>query len=139
MIAIRESGGEPAATERHQDAREVGEVLEQLEPDRTLTCDDRRIVERVAEHHPRLVGVCPGRGDRLGDARTALVDDGAVALARGDLRDRGSTRHEDLAGHTVTGGCDRQRLGMVASAPGRDAPSCRIAECLQLVRSRHAP
>ena len=41
--------GQPAAADGHDDAREVGHVLEQLEPERALAGDDVRVVVGVHE------------------------------------------------------------------------------------------
>ena len=50
----RDAAGQPAAADRHDDLREVGHVLEQLEPERALAGDDVGVVERVHERHARL-------------------------------------------------------------------------------------
>src|SRR2546423_3867520 len=47
----RDARAQPAAADRHDDLREVRDVLEQLEAERALAGDDVRIVERRSEEH----------------------------------------------------------------------------------------
>ena len=47
---------EPAAADRHDHAREVGHVLEQLERERRLARDHVEVVERVHERGARRLG-----------------------------------------------------------------------------------
>ena len=57
----RHAGGESAAAERHDDARQVGEVVDELQAERALAGDHGGVVERVAERHAALAGPLRGR------------------------------------------------------------------------------
>ena len=61
--------GQAAAAERDDHAGQVGDVLDQLEPERALAGDDGRVVERVAERHAPSVGPVAGGGARPRRAR----------------------------------------------------------------------
>ena len=124
----RHAGGEATAAERYDHAREVGHVVDQLEPERALPRHHHRIVERMAEREPGRVGVGACRGHRLVHARAALVHDGAERAARLDLRDRRAGGHEQLAGHAVEQRGHRERLRVVAGAAGGHAAAGRVAE-----------
>ncbi len=64
------AAGQPAATDRHQDARDIGQVLDDLQPDRALAGDDPVVVERRDDGQTAL------GGELLGDG-LALVRGGA--------------------------------------------------------------
>ena len=70
---------------------------------------------------PVLGGAGAGGGERLVERGPALDDRGAVRPAGLDLGDRRAGRHEDVAGHPEVLGGERQRLGVVAGAPGGHA------------------
>ena len=55
LITSAMPGAQPAAADRHDHLRQIGDVLEQFEPERALAGDDRRVVERVHERQPALL------------------------------------------------------------------------------------
>ena len=117
----RDAGREPAAADRHHDPREVGDVLEQLEPERALPGDDRRVVERVDEREaavarPRLRGL-----EALLERGAADVDDRALAARGLRLGDRRVGGDEHLAAHAARGGRGGEALGVVAGRGGDHA------------------
>ena len=66
----RHPADQPAAADGHDHARQVGHLLEQLEPERALAGDHVGILERMDERHrARLGGELARRLERLVDGR----------------------------------------------------------------------
>ncbi len=86
---------EPAASDRDEHRSRVRHLLRQLEPDRSLTGDDRAVLVRVDERRPGLVHVEPGRGEGILEMRAAHDRLRAVVPAGLDLRHRCVLRHVD--------------------------------------------
>ena len=124
---------QPAPAERHDDARQVVEVLDQLESERALSGDDGGVVERVAERPAVLGGELLRRCHRVVERRPTLDDRRAVGLARLDLGDRRARWHEDVARDAVVAGGERHRRRVVAGAAGGDARLGPIAQRVELV------
>ena len=121
LIDERDARAQPAAADRHDDLREVGHVLEQLEPERALAGDDRGVVERVHEGEPAVLGAFE-RGRR--HASTLLPPTWTIApllAGRLDLGHRRVGGDEDLAGDASCLGGRGERLGVVAGACRHDA------------------
>ena len=117
----RHPRAQPAAADRHDDPREVGDVLEQFQPERALSGDDRLVVERMDERQSALLR--PGqRGNQAGvDAVAADVNDRPGAARGFDLRHRRVAGHEHLAADPAGGRAGGERLRVVAGAGGDDA------------------
>ena len=77
----RDPARQPAATDRHEDDREVRQVLHDLEPDRPLAGDDPVVVERRDDRQ------AASRGDLLGDLLALVAgrpDDDDLGAVGGD-------------------------------------------------------
>ena len=118
----------------HDDRREVGDVLEQLEPERALAGDHDGVVEGVDEGHPGLGGALARGGDGAPRPRSRVPHRRAEGRAAVDLRDRRAVGHEDLARHAAHARGLRERPRVVAGAPGRDAAGAAVAEGGELVQ-----
>ena len=129
----RHARRQPAAPERNDDTRQVGDVLDQFEAERALPGDHCRVVEGMAERHAVLGRPSARRGEGLVERGAVLDDVGAVGPAGLDLGDRCARGHEDLARHPEVPGSERQRLGVVSGAAGRDAGGRGLAERGDLV------
>ena len=132
-----DSAREPSAADGHDHAREVLDVLEQLERHRCLPCDHIEVVERV--HERRSLTTHARRAlarerERLLDRSTAQVHARTELLHGRHLRHRRLTRHEDLAGDSADARRlrDRARRGCRRSpSRGRRARRCPSAAILQ--------
>ena len=92
-----DTGDQPAASDRDDDCRDVGDVLDDLEPKRSVARLEHGIVEGMDERASRLLDVCEQALVRLSRVVRGEVDLGPVAARRGDL-DRVRRRpHEDHA------------------------------------------
>ena len=125
--------GETAAADRDDDATEIVEILDDLEAERALPGDDRRVVVWMAEPLAVAVGELLRRGDRFADRRSGLDHRRTVTAARFDLGDRRPGRDEDLARNAEVLGSERKRLGVVSGASRRDAGLGRGPERRNLV------
>ena len=117
----RDARGQPAAADRHDQLREVGHVLEQLEAERALAGHDVRVVERMHERQPALARALVRGGEALVQRRAADVHDRALAAGGLGLGDRRVGGDEDLAQHAARGRGRRESLGVVAGRRGDDA------------------
>ena len=79
---------ETSAADRDDDARQVGHVGQQLEPERRLPEDDVGVIEGVHEWAPRLLGPGARGGDAVVDRIALEVDDAPEAAHRRHLRHR---------------------------------------------------
>ena len=94
-------------------------LLEQLQADRALARDDRRVVERRHQHATLGIGA---RGRVALLERLAREHDlGAVVRGRDLLGERRVDGHVDARGHPERGRGERDALGVVAGARGDDA------------------
>ena len=87
-------GDQPAAADAGDDRAHVRALLQDLQPDRALTGDHVRVVERVDEDRTGTVGELVRRDQALVDRVPGELDLRAVRLGRGDLRQRRAHRHE---------------------------------------------
>ena len=126
--------GQSAAADRHDDLRQVGDVLEQLETERALPGDDVEVVEGVHEGHPGLVGAGAGRLDGVVDRRARGVDDRPERGAPLGLGERRARGHEDLARDAAHTRGMRQRPGVVAGAARGDPAGAAVAERRELAQ-----
>ena len=94
-----DAGDQPAAADADHDDVEVRQVLEQLEADRAVAGDDRRVVERVDEAEALRVADPLHLGEGLADVRAVEDDPGAVAEAGLHLRADRARRHHDRHRH----------------------------------------
>ena len=115
------SGAQASPADRDHDLGEIRHVLEQLQPERPLTGDDRGVVERVHEREPFGLRLLERDDDALVDALAARVDDGAVAAGGLDLGHRRIHGDDDLAVHAAGGRAGGERLGVVARGGGDHA------------------
>ena len=69
----RHAGHEPATADRHDDLRDLVDLLAQLEPERALAGHDRAVVERVHDHAAARLGLGIHARERLG--RIGRLDD----------------------------------------------------------------
>ena len=114
LTAIATPLQSPPPPDRDHDAREVRDVLEQLEPERALARDHVGVVERMHEREPALARPLLGDADAVVDRVAADVDDRALAARRLGLGDRGVGGHEDLAAHAQRARRGGERLRVVA-------------------------
>ena len=121
LIAIATPDASPPPPTGITTCARSGHVLEQLEPERALAGDDRRVVERVHERQPAALGAFERRDQAGVDARAADVDDRALPARGLDLRHRRVGGDEDLARHAAGRRRGGQRLGVVARGGGHDA------------------
>src|SRR5262249_21558153 len=98
---------------------DVVDLLEQLEPDRSLPGDHLLVLERVDEGRAALVGVVERVGQALVEARAGELDPGAVVARRLDLRHGRVLGDEDGRGNAGLPRGPGDRLAVVARA-GRD-------------------
>ena len=87
--------GEAAASERHDDQAHLRRGAGDLEADRPLAGDDGRLVERVHERQPLLLGEPGGGRPRLVVAAVDELDLATVLADGGDLGDRRLLRHDE--------------------------------------------
>ena len=83
-----DAGDQSAAADRDDDRGQIGDVLEQFEPERRLAEDHVRIVERVHERRAGLGRALARSGDAFIDRVAAEMDDAAERLDGGHLGDR---------------------------------------------------
>ncbi len=117
----RDSADQTAAPDGHDHARQMGNLVQQFEPEPALAGHDARVVERVHERQPALVGAFVGGGERVVDGRP---DESHLRAERGgrlDLGDRRRLGHEHLAVDATGPGRVGNRLRVVPGAAGDDA------------------
>jgi hypothetical protein len=124
----RDAAGQPAAADRDDDGRQVRQVLEQLEAERSLAGDDVGIVEGMDEREAGLGGPVASRDEAVVDARADDHDARAQRFGRLDLGDRRALRHEHLARHAALPRRQRERLRVVAGASTDDAGRAPVAQ-----------
>ena len=115
------AGDESAASHRHDDSVHIGQLVEDLKADSTLTGDDLLVVVGVDEGHARLflqlhglvVGVVVGAGYEA-DLRTEVL--GVL-----HLHDGRAVRHADDALDAAAGSSQCHALCVVARRAGDDA------------------
>src|SRR5690606_9808068 len=107
------------AADRHDDARQVRDLFQQLEPDGALAGNDEVVIEGVHHGEP-LFGFEPARLDHcVRDGRAGQHDPRAVAPRVGELDQRCALRHHDGGGDAEPLAMVGHRLRVVAGA-GRD-------------------
>ena len=115
------AGDESAAAHRHDDGIHIGQLVEDLKADSTLTGNDLLVVVGVDEGHARLflqlhglvVGVVVGAGYEA-DLRTEVL--GIL-----NLHDGRAVRHTDDALDAAAGSGQRHALCVIARRAGDDA------------------
>ena len=110
-----------AAAHGHEDAVELGVLLNHLQPDGALTGDHPRVVERGDEGQPLGGGQALGLG--LGGVEV-LSDQADLSPQRAhgvDLDARGDGGHDDSGPDTQDRGAARDSLGVVARRGGHHA------------------
>ena len=90
-----DAGDEAAAADGHDERVDVLRVLEELERDGALACDDVVVVERVHVRAPALAGDLERDGVRFVVAAVGEHRLRAAALDRGELRERNALREHD--------------------------------------------
>ncbi len=129
----RDAGHQPAPADGDDEGVDRGIVLEDLEADRALACDDGGIVKSVDER-PSFAGELPGVLVRLVVVLADEPDLGAVAPGCGDLCGGGVLGHDHGAGHAEVGGGQGDALGVVTGGGGDDAAlPLGFRECGDLV------
>ena len=117
----RDSRDEPAAADRHDDRLDVGAVLEDLEPDRSLAGDRERIVEWMHERPAGLLEQHVETLERLARIGRVEVDCRAVPARRGDLRLARAAPHDDERVDPLLRRAPRGRLRVVSGRDRDDA------------------
>ncbi len=110
----RDPCDEPPAAARHDDRVDPLDVLEDLEADGALPCDDERVVERMDEDAP---GLLLELGEALEDvprSRRLLVDRRPVGLRCGTLDLARALEHDDERVDPLLAGAERERSGVVS-------------------------
>ncbi len=117
----RNARDEAAAADRHDDGLDVGEILQDLEPDRSLPRDRQRIVERVHERPSGLLEQDVQPLERLARIGRLEIDRGTVATRRRDLRLAGAAPHDDQRVEAFLRCSPRNRLRVVTGRDRDDA------------------
>ena len=117
----RDSRREPPAADRDQHGLGLGNLLGELEPDRSLPGDDTRLLERVHQRGARALDVSLSGGDRLLEALPDELGRTAVGTRRLDLRHRCVLRHEDRRVDSRFAGRPGNGLAVIARARCDDA------------------
>ena len=110
----RDPADQPAATDPDDHDVQVGLVLEQLQADRAVTGDHRRVVERVDEPQAIRVADPLHLGEGLADVGAMEDHPGAIAKAGIDLRPNRARGHDDGDGHAGRSPGPRVRLARIA-------------------------
>ena len=118
FTAVAIPADQAAAADRNDHHVHVGNVLEQLEADRSLARDRQRVVERMHERSAGLLDQLREPVEGLGRAGRLEVDLGAVAARGLDLRLARALPHDDQRVEPLRGRTPGERLRVVA---GRDA------------------
>ena len=79
------AGNQAAAADSDDDHVDIGQVLEDLEPDRAVAGDHLRVVERVDEREAALVADPLHLGKRFADVRAVQDDLRAIVEAGFDF------------------------------------------------------
>ena len=125
----RDAGQQPAAAGRHDHGADVGDLVEDLQPDRPLAGDDVRVIEGVDQNGAGLLGQRGRRQERLLDAGPDQPHRRAVALGGRDLRQRRPDRHHHRGRGAQQRGRQGDALRVVARAGGHHArPAPALAE-----------
>ena len=131
----RDAADQTAPAHRHDHPRQVRDLREQLESERSLSGDHVPVLERVHERHSLILG---GQGvsgfERVVDRGTDHPHVRAQRFGRLDLGDRGRLGHEHDTAEAARAGGVGHRLGVVAGA-ARDHPvGTGIAQGRELVQ-----
>ena len=117
----RHTADQSAAADGDDDLLHIGHLIQNLQPDGSLTGDDVGIVEGMGEG----IALFPGKALRFPGG--VVIDSrhqddlGAVAPCRLHLQDGCALRHADDGLDPQTGGRQGDALGVVAGAAGDDA------------------
>ena len=117
----RDAGGEPASADRDDHRLEVGNLLQELQTDRSLSRDHLLVLEGVEEGRVLGLGVVERGGERLLERLAVQLRLRTVVPRRFDLRHRRVVRHEDAREHAGLARRPGNRLAVVARARGDDA------------------
>ena len=141
----RHTADESPAADGDEHGLDVGQLLEQLEPERALAGDHARIVERMDEELAALGAQRPRQ--LVGVVVVASIQDhlGAVASRRRDFDERRVLGHDDRGRDAEPLGVERDGETVVTGAGGDDARAPRIGAQLEqevggaalLERARH--
>ena len=115
-----DTGDQSAATDRHDDRIHILELVEDLETDRALACDDRIVVVRMDEGHARLLLELDGLVMRVVVGALHEADLCTETLRALDLHDRRTIRHTDDALDAHLRRRERDTLRVIAGAAGHD-------------------
>ena len=99
----RDAAGQPAATDRDEDDREVRQVLDDLEADRALAGDDPVVVERRDDRQARA------RPRALGDASRSSLAVPTVTISAPSAATRSRLMAGASDGMTMTAGTPSSR------------------------------
>ncbi|CAH0308671.1 hypothetical protein SRABI128_04428 [Microbacterium sp. Bi128] len=112
---------ESAAADTHQDGVDVGDLFEDLQPDRPLAGDDVDVIEGVDKDGAAFIGVALGFRQRLVHVVAMQHHLGAVAAGGGELGQCNAERHVDPGLDAQALGCDSHALGVVSGRGRHDA------------------
>ena len=117
----RDAGDQAAAADRHDDVLDIGDLLEDLEGERSLAGHDIRVIERRDDDRAGALGECGRALQRLVDDVAVQHDLGAVVAGRLQLGQGDTERHEDRGRDAELAGGERDALGVVARRGCDDA------------------
>ena len=120
-----DAGEQTATTQRHQHCSHIGHLFEHLDADGGLPGHDVRMIERVDQHGPRLVGESNCGIQTFVDRGTVHHDVCAVRPGGCHLRERRSRGHEDGRRDSQRARRPGDALGMIART-GRDHTPCPL-------------
>ncbi len=112
-------------------AVEVVDGVDDLEADRALPCDDARIVERMHQRQPALLGKLLGEGTRLVELIAVQHHVRPEHPRLLDLGVRRRARHDDGGRHAEPAAVTGKGLGMIAGRHGDDALGSLLFRQLQ--------
>ncbi|MGY4620673.1 hypothetical protein ACVWZ4_005900 [Bradyrhizobium sp. USDA 4472] len=116
-----DAADQAASANRNDQRIELRHGLEHLQTDRTLACDDKRIVVRMDEDHAACFAVAPRERSRLFQGRPRDDHFGAVVPGVLDLHHRRAHRHHDRGGNAEPLGVIGDALRVVACRHCDDA------------------
>src|SRR5205807_2428877 len=126
QLSSAASGAAPAPSHGDEHGLHIGQLFEQLQPERALAGDDPRIVERMDEELAALGAERPRQ--LVGLVEVASIQDhlGAVPARRGYFDERRVLGHDDRGGNVEPLGVEGDGKTVVAGAGGDDARAPRV-------------
>jgi hypothetical protein len=95
-----DAGDQSCAADRNDNRIEIGDLLKNLKSDRSLSCDDGRVVETVDVSESFFGNQLIGAGASLAKGSAVKNDARAKATTIRDLRERRESRHHNRDRHS---------------------------------------